>query len=118
MTKFVDCILAQRQKPGSDDAMAQNAWSNGGAGVSPLWLVGASRRRRSVNCASAQIGLATMTLLAPANACAVSIAGSAPALHLAAGLIGGHVEGRSSVAAADLARRSIALLIRALCWPC
>ncbi len=47
---------------------AQNVLSNGGAGVSPLWLVGSILMLTLGELCLSPIGLATMTLLAPENA--------------------------------------------------
>ncbi|MBN0653913.1 hypothetical protein JTM24_34995, partial [Pseudomonas aeruginosa] len=74
---------------------AQNVLSNGGAGVSPLWLVGSILMLTLGELCLSPIGLATMTLLAPERMrgqmmglwfCASALG------NLAAGLIGGHVK--------------------------
>ncbi|PMC12083.1 MFS transporter, partial [Klebsiella aerogenes] len=73
---------------------AQNVLSNGGAGVSPLWLVGSILMLTLGELCLSPIGLATMTLLAPE------------------GLIGGHVKADQLDMLPDLfARCSTALLI-------
>ena len=94
---------------------AQNVLNNGGAGVSPFWLVGSILMLTLGELCLSPIGLATMTLLAPERMrgqmmglwfCASALG------NLAAGLIGGHVKADQLDMLPDLfARCSIALLI-------
>ena len=78
-----------------DDAGGAERLNNGGAGVSPLWLVGSILMLTLGELCLSPIGLATMTLLAPERMrgqmmglwfCASALG------NLAAGLIGGHVK--------------------------
>ncbi|MDF0604696.1 peptide MFS transporter [Neisseriaceae bacterium TC5R-5] len=88
---------------------------NSGAAVSPLWLIGSILMLTLGELCLSPIGLATMTLLAPAKIrgqvmglwfCASSLG------NLAAGLIGGHVKADSLDLLPTLfARCSVALLI-------
>ncbi len=65
MTKFVIGILCAAAGFGLMMLAAQNVLSNGGAGVSPLWLVGSILMLTLGELCLSPIGLATMTLLAP-----------------------------------------------------
>ena len=74
---------------------AQDVLANGGAGVSPFWLVGSILMLTLGELCLSPIGLATMTLLAPERMrgqmmglwfCASALGNPA------AGLIGGHVK--------------------------
>ncbi len=115
MTKFVIGILCAAAGFGLMMLAAQNVLSNGGAGVSPLWLVGSILMLTLGELCLSPIGLATMTLLAPERMrgqmmglwfCASALG------NLAAGLIGGHVKADQLSLLPDLfARCSIALLI-------
>ncbi len=115
MTKFVIGILCAAAGFGLMMLAAQNVLSNGGAGVSPLWLVGSILMLTLGELCLSPIGLATMTLLAPERMrgqmmglwfCASALGNPA------AGLIGGHVKADQLSLLPDLfARCSIALLI-------
>ena len=96
MTKFVIGILCAAAGFGLMMMAAQNVLSNGGAGVSPFWLVGSILMLTLGELCLSPIGLATMTLLAPERMrgqmmglwfCASALG------NLAAGLIGS-CEGR------------------------
>jgi POT family proton-dependent oligopeptide transporter len=114
ITKFVIGILCAAGF-GLMMLAAQNVLSNGGAGVSPFWLVGSILMLTLGELCLSPIGLATMTLLAPERMrgqmmglwfCASALG------NLAAGLIGGHVKADQLDMLPDLfARCSIALLI-------
>ena len=115
ITKFVIGILCAAAGFGLMMLAAQNVLSNGGAGVSPFWLVGSILMLTLGELCLSPIGLATMTLLAPERMrgqmmglwfCASALG------NLAAGLIGGHVKADQLDMLPDLfARCSIALLI-------
>ena len=64
-TKFVIGILCAAGGFGLMMLAAQNVLSNGGAGVSPMWLVGSILMLTLGELCLSPIGLATMTLLAP-----------------------------------------------------
>ena len=68
ITKFVIGILCAAGGFGLMMLAAQNVLSNGGAGVSPMWLVGSILMLTLGELCLSPIGLATMTLLAPENA--------------------------------------------------
>jgi POT family proton-dependent oligopeptide transporter len=115
ITKFVIGILCAAGGFGLMMLAAENVLSSGGAGVSPLWLVGSILMLTLGELCLSPIGLATMTLLAPERMrgqmmglwfCASALG------NLAAGLIGGHVKADQLDMLPDLfARCSIALLI-------
>lgn len=115
ITKFVIGILFAAAGFGLMTLAAQNVLSNGGVGVSPLWLVGSILMLTLGELCLSPIGLATMTLLAPERIrgqmmglwfCASALG------NLAAGLIGGHVNADQLDLLPNLfARCSIALLI-------
>ncbi|MCH4261715.1 MAG: peptide MFS transporter [Serratia liquefaciens] len=115
ITKFVIGILFAAAGFGLMMLAAQNVLSNGGAGVSPMWLVGSILMLTLGELCLSPIGLATMTLLAPERMrgqmmglwfCASALG------NLAAGLIGGHVKADQLEMLPNLfARCSIALLI-------
>ena len=115
ITKFVIGILCAAAGFGLMMMAAQNVLANGGAGVSPFWLVGSILMLTLGELCLSPIGLATMTLLAPERMrgqmmglwfCASALG------NLAAGLIGGHVKADQLDMLPDLfARCSIALLI-------
>lgn len=115
ITKFVIGILCAAGGFGLMMLAAQNVLSNGGAGVSPMWLVGSILMLTLGELCLSPIGLATMTLLAPERMrgqmmglwfCASALG------NLAAGLIGGHVKADQLDMLPDLfARCSVALLI-------
>lgn len=115
ITKFVIGILCAAAGFGLMMLAAQNVLNNGGAGVSPFWLVGSILMLTLGELCLSPIGLATMTLLAPERMrgqmmglwfCASALG------NLAAGLIGGHVKADQLDMLPDLfARCSIALLI-------
>jgi POT family proton-dependent oligopeptide transporter len=115
ITKFVIGILFAAAGFGLMMLAAQNVLGNGGAGVSPLWLVGSILMLTLGELCLSPIGLATMTLLAPERMrgqmmglwfCAGALG------NLAAGLIGGHVKADQLEMLPNLfARCSIALLI-------
>lgn len=115
ITKFVIGILCAAGGFGLMMLAAQNVLSNGGAGVSPMWLVGSILMLTLGELCLSPIGLATMTLLAPERMrgqmmglwfCASALG------NLAAGLIGGHVKADQLDMLPNLfARCSIALLI-------
>lgn len=65
ITKFVIGILCAAGGFGLMMLAAQNVLSNGGAGVSPMWLVGSILMLTLGELCLSPIGLATMTLLAP-----------------------------------------------------
>ena len=65
ITKFVIGILCAAAGFGLMMLAAQNVLSNGGAGVSPFWLVGSILMLTLGELCLSPIGLATMTLLAP-----------------------------------------------------
>lgn len=115
IAKFVIGIVFAAAGFGLMMLAAQNVLSGGGAGVSPLWLVGSILMLTLGELCLSPIGLATMTLLAPERMrgqmmglwfCASALG------NLAAGLIGGHVKADQLDMLPDLfARCSIALLI-------
>ncbi|MTH46190.1 peptide MFS transporter [Intestinirhabdus alba] len=115
ITKFVIGILFAAAGFGLMMLAAQNVPGNGGAGVSPLWLVGSILMLTLGELCLSPIGLATMTLLAPERMrgqmmglwfCASALG------NLAAGLIGGQVKADRLDVLPDLfARCSVALLI-------
>ncbi len=115
ITKFVIGILFAAAGFGLMMLAAQNVLSNGGAGVSPWWLVSSILMLTLGELCLSPIGLATMTLLAPARMrgqmmglwfCASALG------NLAAGLIGGHVKAdQLDMLPTLFARCSIALLI-------
>lgn len=115
ITKFVIGILCAAGGFGLMMLAAQNVLSNGGAGVSPMWLVGSILMLTLGELCLSPIGLATMTLLAPERMrgqmmglwfCASALG------NLAAGLIGGHVKADQLDMLPDLfARCSVALLV-------
>lgn len=115
ITKFVIGILCAAAGFGLMMLAAQNVLNNGGAGVSPFWLVGSILMLTLGELCLSPIGLATMTLLAPERMrgqmmglwfCASALG------NLAAGLIGGHVKADQLDMLPDLfARCSIALVI-------
>ena len=115
ITKFVIGILCAAAGFGVMMLAAQDVLANGGAGVSPFWLVGSILMLTLGELCLSPIGLATMTLLAPERMrgqmmglwfCASALG------NLAAGLIGGHVKADQLDMLPDLfARCSIALLI-------
>ena len=102
MTKFVIGILCAAAGFGLMMLAAQNVLSNGGAGVSPLWLVGSILMLTLGELCLSPIGLATMTLLAPER-----MRGQMMGLWFCASALGNgggpdrrSCEGRSAVAAA------------------
>lgn len=115
ITKFIIGILCAAAGFGIMMMAAQNVLTNGGAGVSPMWLVGSILMLTLGELCLSPIGLATMTLLAPERMrgqmmglwfCASALG------NLAAGLIGGHVKADQLDMLPNLfARCSIALLI-------
>ncbi len=74
ITKFVIGILCAAGGFGLMMLAAQNVLSNGGAGVSPMWLVGSILMLTLGELCLSPIGLATMTLLAPPAPRSVSVA--------------------------------------------
>ena len=114
ITKFVIGILCAAAGFGLMMLAAQNVLSNGGAGVSPFWLVGSILMLTLGELCLSPIGLATMTLLAPERMRGqmMGLWFCASALGNPAGLIGGHVKADQLDMLPDLfARCSIALLI-------
>lgn len=115
ITKFVIGILFAAAGFGVMMLAAEQVLSNGGAGVSPFWLVGSILLLTLGELCLSPIGLATMTLLAPERMrgqmmglwfCASALG------NLAAGLIGGHVKADQLDMLPNLfARCSIALVI-------
>ncbi len=115
ITKFVIGILFAAAGFGLMMLAAKDVLGNGGAGVSPMWLVGSILMLTLGELCLSPIGLATMTLLAPERMrgqmmglwfCASALG------NLAAGLIGGHVKADQLDMLPDLfARCSLALLI-------
>lgn len=115
ITKFVIGILCAAAGFGLMMLAAQNVLSNGGAGVSPFWLVGSILMLTLGELCLSPIGLATMTLLAPER-----MRGQMMGLWFCASALGNpgcgadwrSREGRpAGYAARPLARCSIALLI-------
>jgi POT family proton-dependent oligopeptide transporter len=115
ITKFVIGILFAAAGFGLMMLAAQQVLGNGGAGVSPMWLVGSILMLTLGELCLSPIGLATMTLLAPDRMrgqmmglwfCASALG------NLAAGLIGGHVKAdQLDMLPTLFARCSIALVI-------
>lgn len=115
ISKFVIGILFAAAGFGLMMMAAQQVLANNGAGVSPLWLVSSILMLTLGELCLSPIGLATMTLLAPARIrgqmmglwfCASALG------NLAAGLIGGNVKADQLALLPTLFERcSIALLI-------
>ncbi|RLM10307.1 amino acid transporter [Gibbsiella quercinecans] len=115
ISKFVIGILFAAAGFGLMMMAAQQVLANNGAGVSPLWLVSSILMLTLGELCLSPIGLATMTLLAPARMrgqmmglwfCASALG------NLAAGLIGGNVKADQLALLPTLFERcSIALLI-------
>ncbi|AHG22213.1 amino acid transporter [Chania multitudinisentens RB-25] len=115
ITKFVIGILFAAAGFGLMMLASEQVLSNGGAGVSPMWLVSSILMLTLGELCLSPIGLATMTLLAPDRMrgqmmglwfCASALG------NLAAGLIGGHVKADQLELLPNLfARCSIALVI-------
>lgn len=115
ITKFTIGILFAAAGFGLMMLAAQNVLGNGGAGVSPLWLVGSILMLTLGELCLSPIGLATMTLLAPerirGQMMGLWFCGNALG-NLAAGLIGGQVKADQLDMLPNLfARCSNALLI-------
>ncbi len=115
ISKFVIGILFAAAGFGLMMMAAQQVLANNGTGVSPLWLVSSILMLTLGELCLSPIGLATMTLLAPARMrgqmmglwfCASALG------NLAAGLIGGNVKADQLALLPTLFERcSIALLI-------
>jgi POT family proton-dependent oligopeptide transporter len=115
ITKFVFGILFAAAGFGVMMLASENVLNSGGAGVSPMWLVGSILMLTLGELCLSPIGLATMTLLAPDRMrgqlmglwfCASALG------NLAAGLIGGHVKAdKLELLPTLFARCSIALVI-------